>query len=172
MDIGGFLSWTVMLLLQVLPLLKAFFVLCEARTAHLPAPAGSGGARRAASLDISRGASMDMPELATQPSTALSIASEKAAAEAHLPFLRCASIAGDTPAAYPVTTAALPCLRRTAKTNCPQCDEVPHQQQQFEAGHLHQGSSWVRVGRMRVRVCTVCHPASCQPCARWELWMV
>ena len=79
---------TVVLPLQVLPLLKAFFVLCEARTAHLPAPAGAGGARRAASLDISRGASMDMPELVSQPSTALSVASEKAATEAHLPFLR------------------------------------------------------------------------------------
>ena len=82
----------MLLRLQVLPLLKAFFVLCEARTAHLPAPAGAAGARRAASLDISRGASMDIPELATQPSTALSIASEKAAAEAHLPFLRSAPI--------------------------------------------------------------------------------
>ena len=72
----------------MLPLLKAFFVLCEARTSHLPAPAGSAGARRAASLDLTRGASMDVPELASQPSVALSIASEKAAAEAHLPFLR------------------------------------------------------------------------------------
>ena len=90
MGVRGPLSWTVMLLLQVLPLLKAFFVLCEARTAHLPAPAGAAGARRAASLDLSRGASMDMPELATQPSTALSIF-DKAAVEAHLPFLRCAS---------------------------------------------------------------------------------
>ena len=75
-------------LLQVLPLLKGFFVLCEARTAHLPAPAGSAAARRAASLDMSRGASMDVPELVSQPSAAISIASEKAAAEAHLPFLR------------------------------------------------------------------------------------
>lgn len=72
----------------MLPLLKAFFVLCEARTSHLPAPAGSAGARRAASLDLTRGASMDVPELASQSSVALSIASEKAAAEAHLPFLR------------------------------------------------------------------------------------
>lgn len=69
----------------MLPLLKAFFVLCEARTAHLPAPAG---ARRAASLDISRGASMDVLELISQPSAALNIPPEKAVAEAHLPFLR------------------------------------------------------------------------------------
>ena len=72
----------------MLPLLKAFFVLCEARTAHLPAPAGAAGARRAASLDISRGASMDVLELISQPSAALSTAPEKAVAEAHLPFLR------------------------------------------------------------------------------------
>ena len=76
------------LVLQVLPLLKAFFVLCEARTAHLPSPAGSAAARRTASLDMSRGVSMDVPELVSQPSAALSLASEKAAAEAHLPFLR------------------------------------------------------------------------------------
>ena len=76
----------------MLPLLKAFFVLCEARTAHLPAPAGAAGARRAASLDISRGASMDVLELISQPSAALSIAPEKAAAEAHLPFLRWALV--------------------------------------------------------------------------------
>ena len=76
----------------MLPLLKAFFVLCEARTAHLPAPVGAAGARRAASLDISRGASMDVLELISQPSAALSIAPEKAAPEAHLPFLRWAHV--------------------------------------------------------------------------------
>ena len=83
--------------LQVLPLLKAFFVLCEARTAHLPAPAGSAAARRATSLDMSCGASMDVPELVSQPSAAISIASEKAAAEAHLPFLRYASASSTAP---------------------------------------------------------------------------
>ena len=107
---------TVVLRLQVLPLLKAFFVLCEARTAHLPAPAGAASARRAASLDISRGASMDMPELATQPSTALSVASEKAAAEAHLPFL--GSVSGSL-MTFLLTSL---CLRRcigAAWTACP-----------------------------------------------------
>ena len=84
-------------MLQVLPLLKAFFVLCEARTAHLPAPAGSAAARRTASLDMSRVASMDVPELVSQPSAALSIASEKAAAETHLPFLRYASAPATMP---------------------------------------------------------------------------
>ncbi len=81
----------------MLPLLKAFFVLCEARTAHLPAPSGSAAARGAASLHMSHGASMDVPELLSQPSAVISIASEKAAAEAHLPFLRYASAPPTTP---------------------------------------------------------------------------
>jgi hypothetical protein len=78
----------LVLCFQVLPLVKAFFVLCEARTAHLPPPFA---ARRAGSQDMARGVSMEitLPEHLVQPTPAA--AQEKFSLEAQLPFLRCPS---------------------------------------------------------------------------------
>lgn len=73
--------------MQVLPLMKAFFVLSEARTSHLPPPFQ---ARRAPSQDIARGASMEvsLPEHSVQASSSAGPLQEKASMEAQLPFLR------------------------------------------------------------------------------------
>ena len=79
---------------QVLPLVKAFFVLCEARTAHLPPPAAT---RRASSVDvpgpssaIARGASMEvsLPSVSALEPSSQGAPLDKGSLEAHLPFLR------------------------------------------------------------------------------------
>ena len=78
---------------QVLPLVEAFFVLCEAQLAALPPP--TPGALRAVSSDLGRVTSTDMLQ-STQPSTpaapprTIGGAVDKDVVEAHLPFLRCA----------------------------------------------------------------------------------
>ena len=93
---------------QVLPLVKAFFVLCDARTSHLPPPAA---ARRAPSVEapggsgIARGASMEvsLPPVASAAAAAQA-AEGGATLEGHLPFLRCG------PSCMHVPVGSLPCV--------------------------------------------------------------
>ena len=80
---------------QVLPFVEAFFVLCDARTSHLPQP--EPGLLRAASSDLARtnsgasaSASASFPTaglLTPAPSGQLP-QQQRAVLDAHLPFLR------------------------------------------------------------------------------------
>ncbi|KAK9830284.1 hypothetical protein WJX72_010812 [[Myrmecia] bisecta] len=83
---------------QILPLVEAFFVLTDARTAHLP-PTEMALLRSASVSDVMRAASSDMFRLpsmevspttsaASQPSQAAPAAAHAGIVEAHLPFLR------------------------------------------------------------------------------------
>ena len=79
--------------LQVLPFVEAFFVLCDARTAHLPQP--EPGMLRAASSELARSefarsASASNPGLLSPASSGPIAHQPRGVLDAHLPFLRCA----------------------------------------------------------------------------------
>lgn len=87
--------------LQVLPFVEAFFVLCEARTSHLPQP--EPGMLRAASSDLARSGSgvtasasgsVPAPGLLTPAASGQLPQQQRAVLDAHLPFLRSATSLG------------------------------------------------------------------------------